>query len=376
MARRTLNLPVDAEMIKSLRKERGFTYKAIEIRSDGHITENDLKQFISKGKKANETILQILADVFECDKLDLVDKDYLLSMNLSFEANKLMGNLYHRHEDVKQFYGREMRKFQDEVDLQTMLNQAHRLFITLSSGDLLLDKTPFAQAFNIISDDFIEDNCIGSKEITEIQDNEARNLFSKIRDASGDYSTQQVLLMFFYVFILFDAIFLAEAVASAIQLVPERRTEKADAYFWLAYRSEKMRNILINAILYKGMRLDDPKVLEYGIDDTVIESIVLMLAACEKCYQHINGNYIDSEYTKSGTLAAILTMLEKTFDAIGIEFPKLNVVSEYIDMSTTRFGRFYKKLKSVFNALNPPRERRNKEKEAYEQGFFVGLMCK
>jgi len=370
MARRTLDLPVDAEMIKFFRKERGFTYKDIEYQSNGRITEDDLKQFMSRGKKANENMLLILADVLKCDKLDLVDKGYLLSSNLSFETNRMIGELYCRNkEDVNRFYARKIREFHDEVDLKTMLNQSHRLFLLLSSGDLLIDKSLFSRAFDVIGNDFAEYNCIGNMEITKIQDNEARNLLSKIAGASGDYSPQQVMLMFLYVLILFDAIFLVEAIASATQLVPERRTEKADQYFELTYRNEKMRNVLIDAVLYKGMQLDGPNILECGIDDQIIESIVLMLAACEKCHQHINGNYVDSEYVNRKTFAAILSMLERTFDTLNIELPKNDVLTEFVDMNTKRFGHYYNKLKAFFNALNPPRKRYDKEQESFFKGF-------
>jgi hypothetical protein len=199
--------------------------------------------------------------------------------------------------------------------------------------------------------------------LTGIQDTVAGNLYSKIIEVSGNYNTQQVILMFLYVFILFDAIFLEEASASAAQLVPERKTKKADQYCKLAYKSEKMRDALINLILYKGYQFDEPDIMEKGTDDEVITGIALMLAACEKCYQHIYGNYTNSEYINRAALSAVFSRLEKVFENIGIGLPSEDFLVEYAKMNTSRFGIRYNALKAVFNALNPPRKPKDKTVE-------------
>ena len=206
--------------------------------------------------------------------------------------------------------------------------------------------------------------------LTGLQHTIADNFFSKVVTASGEYNTQQVILMLLYAFILFDAIFLEEAVASASQLVPKRKTEKADQYYELTYRSEKMRNAFIDNILYKGLQFDNPRIIELGIDDKVIEDIALILAACEKCFQHINGNNLDSEYINIASLSAILTRLEKVFLTVGLKLPEGNFLNEYINMNTSCFGIQYNLLKAIFNELKPPRKPVNKG----QQGFINGMV--
>ncbi|MDR2210266.1 MAG: hypothetical protein LBO65_02185 [Spirochaetaceae bacterium] len=373
-------VPIDSSMIKARIKKLDLSYRKIEEASNGTITEISLKHFLNKGLKADEATLDTLAGLLDCSKNDLINKDYLLSTNLPFEINSIVGKLYLRNrEDINCYYAEKIKEFRDMLDLKTMLNQAHRLFITLSSEDYIFDKAAFVKAFNIIGRDFVADKCISNMQLTGILNTVADDLYSKIIEASGDYNTHQVILMFLYVYILFDAIFLEEAVASATQLVPERKTNKANQYYLLSYKIEKMQDTLINFILYKGYRFDEPDITEKGIDDEVINGIAIMLAACEKCYQHIHGNFTDSEYINRATLSAVLSLLEKVFENIGIEIPQEDSLTKLRKMNTTRFGIHYNMMKVFFNALNPPRNLRNKgfdsflSSVAYKQATGKGV---
>jgi len=368
---RRITFKVDSIFIKARMKEQGFSYQDIEKASEGMITEISLKHFLNKGTTTDEETIDMLANLLNCSKLELVDKKSILSMNLSFEINNLVDMLYQsNHEDINQNYSKIINAFRSKLDLKTILNRAHHLFIILLSKDYIFDKTAFVKAYNIIADNYIHDNCICNTYTTGIQDTVAQSLYSKITAASGEYNTQQLLLMFLYVFILFDAIFMQESVASVAQLVPERKTQKADSYLELTYRCEKMRDTLIEMIIYKGGQFDNPEVvIDNEVDDNIIETIALMLAACEKCYQHINGDFVDSEYVNRAALSAILRRLEKTFYNLEIELPEENILMEYCNMNTTRFGIHYNKLKMIFNSLNPPRKRRDKEQEAFALGY-------
>jgi hypothetical protein len=376
MNRKTM-LPVDTAMIKARMKELGYTYQSIESKSQDEITEISLKHFLNKGTRADEVTLDNLANLLKCSINTIIDKEYLLSTNLSSEINLLVGKLYLRNrEDINQFYAIKIREFRNHHDLKKILEEAHRLFIVISEDDFIFDKKSFVNAFNIIGKDFAADNCISSMDITNIQGDVAKSLFSKIIDSSGGYNTRQVILMFLYVFILFEAIFLEEAVASASQLVPERKTEKADQYFQITYKNEKMRNFLINLIIFKDYQFDEPNIVELGIDDTVIEGIALMLASCEKCYRHIHGNFSDSEYINRAVFSAILSKLEKVFETLGIKLPEDIPLVEYFKMTTTRFGFYYNILKAVFRECNPPRKPRNKELEKFKEDLINTEMIK
>jgi len=136
-----------------------------------------------------------------------------------------------------------------------------------------------------------------------------------------------------------------------------------------------MRDNLIDMIIYKGIHFENPNViLENGIDEEIIDAIALMLAACEKCYQHIQGYYVDSEYINKAVFSAILRRLERTFYNLDIPLPDENILIERFNMNISRFGIQYNKLKIVFNSLNPPRERKNKELENYQNGIMTSVM--
>ena len=222
---------------------------------------------------------------------------------------------------------------------------------------MIFDKASFIKSFNIIADDFINDNCIANKNITEIPDMIANILYSKIIFASGGYNPQQIILMFLYVFILFDGIFNREAIASVAQLTPERKTDKADQFYVITHRSEKLRNLLLSFLIYKGVKFDEPNIIDLGIDDIVIDGIALMLTACEACYKHINGDNMDSEYVNRAVLSDILTKLEKIIVVeFGIPLPDEYTITDYTKMYTSRFGLEYLRFKEIYKSLKPPRK--------------------
>jgi len=372
---RKIPIKVDPTYIKARMKELGYTYREIEELSAGKITEISLKHFLNKGNTTDEETLDMLADLLNCSKVELVDKKSILSMNLPFELNCLVDKLFlSNREDINLNYSRIIKNFRTEVDLKTILSRAHYLFDILASKEWTFDRTAFIEAYNVIVERFINDDSICNAQITGIQDTVAQNLYTKITSASGEYNTQQLLLMFLYVFILFDAIIMQESVASITQLVPERKTQTADSYLVLTYRCEKMRNALIEMILYKGGQFDNPQIIiDNGIDNEVIEAIVLMLAACEKCYQHIHSDFVDSEYINRAALSAILRRLEKIFLTLDIPLQEDNYFIEYCSMNTTRFGLYYNNLKMLFNSLNPPRKRHDKAQDSLIFGFLIGL---
>jgi hypothetical protein len=246
----------------------------------------------------------------------------------------------------------------------------------MSKEDYILSKDAFTEGYDLLWKVFSSECCI-SNDFTGIKNDDAKYLFNKMKIyPDEEYDSDHAFLMFVFVFILFDTIFQEESIASACQLVPERKTAKADQYLDLISKSNKMRNILLGHVLY-NIKFDNSNILEYGIDDIVIEGIMLMLAACEKTYQHINSDFVNSEYLNRASFSAIITRLEKVFYDIGICIPKCDAFVDFIDMNTTRFALYYNKLQLVFKALNPPRKRTNKELNDVLKGItFMNLMNK
>ena len=364
---RKIMLKVNAAAIKARMKESEFNYGDIEEASAGKITVISLKHFLNKGTKVDEETLDILADLLDCSKNHLLDDECVLSMNLPAEINSLVEGLYMKNrEDINRYYAEHIKVFRNNANLKAMLDQTHRLFHVMLESDFIFDKGPFVEAFNIIATDFVKSKAICNEMIVGLLTDKTSALYDRILAVSGDYSTQQVILMFLYVLILFDAIFLTEEIASAAQLVPERKTAKADQFFELALRTEKMRNALINHILYVGFDFDDPSISEHGVDDDVLEAVALMLAVCEKCHRHINGEFVNSEYINRATFSAILRRLEKTFETLEIDLPKADdAFTESIKMNTTHFAVQYNGIKTAFGLLNPPRKPSIKEKTVY-----------
>jgi len=110
--------------------------------------------------------------------MDLVDKKSFLSMNLPFEISSLVDKLFlSNHEEINHNYSSVIKTFRTDVDLKTILDRAHFLFVILASKDYIFDKTAFIEAYNTITDNFINDNHICNAHITGIQDTVAKDLY-------------------------------------------------------------------------------------------------------------------------------------------------------------------------------------------------------
>jgi hypothetical protein len=104
---------------------------------------------------------------------------------------------------------------------------------------------------------------------------------------------------------------------------------------------------------------------ETGLDYVLIESITLMLAACEKCYQHLKGDFTDSEYVNRAVLGAIIKRLEGTFEKIGVKIAK----GTFADMVSSRFGKNYFNLRLVFDSLKPHKYHVSPKEKGYLEGY-------
>jgi hypothetical protein len=349
--------PVDRDAIKAKMKEMRITYADIEFASTGQITEHSLKHFMNKGLKADEKTLKCLAGILECNMNEIIDRSYRLSENIPFEINKMMDNLYKRNtEDIMPVYSSKMEEFRTDADLKAMLNCTHHLFNILTQEDAFLNKNLVNRSFYRILNELKQNKAICSFRITGLPNEIFKLLHDEFIKYSSDYVPHQVCLIFLYVFIIFDAIFFEECIATTAQLMPQRKNEKADEYCNLTYRNERMRNALIDKILYKEYVFDSPVLTAMSLDDAFLHGVILMLAACEKCYLHIKEPYTDSEYINRAELSAVLKALETIFHELEIDLPELTPMN----MVNTRFSRTYLELKTYFNLLNPPKKPRNK----------------
>ncbi|MDR3060044.1 MAG: hypothetical protein LBU84_18135 [Prevotella sp.] len=350
----TLKFKVDGATIRMKMKDQNIHFQNIEELTFGTITVHQLKNIMNHGIKATEDTIKVLAEVLNCTENDLIDKNCLISENIPFETISLTAGLYAKtKEDMQPLYAKKITEFKASVDLKNIIDQAHRLFMVFTDCDDIYDKQNAINAINLIITEFEDGDCLCNSEFTELRRKDVDAIFELLKRYSGEYTPQHALLLFLYVFILFDAIFLEESICSAVQLMPERTNNKANQYYILTYGCEKMRDALIDKLIYKNYRFDDESIEDLGLDDVVIDGIILMLTACEKCFQHLEGPWTYSEYVNRTTLSAILKTLGNKYSIIGIETPPDSI----LNMATSRFGRQYFKLKTLHRFFNTPNDK-------------------
>jgi transcriptional regulator with XRE-family HTH domain len=358
-------LRLDVAMIKERFRATGLRYQDVEERSGGQITVRQLKYYMNQNCPIDEDTIRLLAEILECEENDLIDKDELLSENIPGDINILLTNLYERKkEDIQVTYKNAITNLMEQWELKKMLQIAHRLFMIFTSDDIDFNRELIVKAMDIVFSTLKESTCISNQRFTGLSKEFSERLIkliAKIND--GDYHPQMIILIFLYVNVIFEAVFLEEIICSAIEIMPQRANQKEQQYFLLAATSEKIRFTLIEKIFNQGYLLEDNKVEELGISDLLVEGVVLMLAACEKCLKHIDGEFIASEYVNRATYDAILNKIIKILSNVSIEMPSPTV----FDTFGSRFSIEYNALKFIFKFLNPPKKPRN-----YHEGYQDG----
>lgn len=358
-------------MIRARMKEMRYTYKDIEEKSDGLITETMLKHFMNKGNMADEDTISVLADILIMAANDFIEPGELLSMNIPFEITRLTRGLYVRmREDIQPVYAEQIKHFKEKASFEKLLEIAHCLLIQFTEDDLLLNKDSVKKIFSEIINNDSWFKCLCNPELTEITFTTANELHSQfIAVAKKEYNPHYLFLIFVYIFILFDAVFLAECIASAYQLMPQRKNGKADQYYDLTKRSDDMRRTLIKSSVYmkfdsvfNGMTIE-----EAGLDDEILNVIMLMLSACETCLEHQKSPYHKSEYVNRTSLGAVLSKLENVFLNIGLPIE----TSPWTEMPNSRFGKYY----FCFQALtrtSRPKQKNNGYDNNWVLPYLVG----
>jgi hypothetical protein len=320
---------------------------------------------MSQKAPVDENTIRLLAEILKCEENDLIDKDELLSENIPGDINILLANLYERKkEDIQVMYEKEITNLMEQWELKKMLQIAHHLFKVFASEDIDFERELIVKAMDIVSSALKESTCICNQRFTGLSKEFSERLMKLIDEENdGHYHPQMVILIFLYVNVIFDAVFLEEMICSAAEIMPRRANDKERQYFSLAATSEKTRFTLIEKILNQGYRLEDNKTEELGISDLLIGGIVLMLAACEECRKHIEGVFVASQYVNRATFDAILNRLSKILSHVGIEMSSPTV----LDTFGSRFSIQYNGLKAMFNSFNPPKKPRN-----YHDGYQDG----
>lgn len=369
---------LNTNMIRMRLKDLKYTYNDIVEKSYEQITQTMLKHFMNKGEKADEETIQILANILELNGNEIIEPGDLFSINIPYEINRLTKGLYCRNrDDIQVVYAEKLKIFREKAGLEKMLEITHSSLIQFTSDDLFLRKASIPDIIGKILKTDPGFTYICNHELTEItitMANEIAKQFEFVVDE--EYNPHQLFLIFLYVFVLFDAVFLAECIASAYQLMPQRaKAAKTDQYFDLAKRIDDMRTTLIKNIIYndKAMKFDSVfegmTIEDAGLDNEVLTGILLMLLACEMCHEHQKSLYHKSEYVNRSRLDAIIRRLEDVFSNIRLPIE----TSPWSDIMTSRFGKHY----FTFQALT--RTSRVKQKDNCNDmmiGYMIGVSKK
>jgi len=332
-----MRILIDAKYIKQQLKRFDYTFSELEEITG--INKNRWMYILKRGGYVKDTELGKIADAIQCDQNEFIHPEFRIKQNTPLELDILVRNLYGcRKGDIQPLYDTIMKNFQKTGKLDMFIGQANRLYDVLFSPDQF--DVNLEPALTIIVDDFKNDRIMSGSH-AELSELEISNIFRIVQDSFHYNSAQQALAIFLYVLVLFDVVFLEESIASITQFETERFGDKADQYCKLTCSLEILRNTLLRYMISKDLKINN--IMVDKLTDEIIDGVHLMLLACYRAGQHINGDYISSEYVNRKELDAIITNLTRRMRNIG-----LNVPDTPLGLPGTRFGNYLFFLRSIF----------------------------
>jgi hypothetical protein len=325
---------------KSLKRElRMFGLSYSDMAEITGINVNRWKYLINSGGYITDNELQKILGVLQCDQGVILYPDFIIKQNTPIEIELLVQKLYERRKgDIQPVYEAILRNFRKTGKIENFIGEANRLLDSLFSGNHI--QADLISALNVIAGDFQIDRNF-SKSHAELDDQEISNIFLILQNSINNNSAQQAISIFLYVLVIFDVVFLEESIASVAQFTTERFGDKAEQYSQLTLKIEILRNTLLKSMIEDELNMDDVMVEE--ITEEVLEGIHLMLLACYKAGQHINGDYFSSEYVNRTTLDAIITRLNRIITNLGIQIPE-----PILGLSGTRFFNYLCIIRTMF----------------------------
>ena len=337
-----MKLKVNSQFIKQRLRKSGVSYSELEEITGINI--NRWKYMLNHGGYVTDTELEKIADILQSSQNALIHLDFQIKQNTPLEIEILVRKLYDRRKgNIQLVYETIMKEYQKTGKLDNLIGEANRLFAALFSGDQInYDLIP---ALTIIVEDFQKDRVLSGSH-AELDEKMITMIFSIITDSFNRNSAQQALAIFLYALILFDVVFLDESIASVTQFTTERFGDKAEQYCKLTCSLEILRNTLIKYMVSNDLKMDDEMV--YELTEEIMEGVQLMLLACYKAGQHLNGDYISSEYVNRAELDAIITNLTRRIRNIGLTVP-----DPFYNLPGSRFGKYLFFLQNIFQSRKP-----------------------
>jgi hypothetical protein len=272
------------------------------------------------GEALTDEQIRILAHIFKCLEDELVDPDETVADNLPSFINPMVSHLYYRikksHGIVCQYYTKAQLTSES---FRNRYGQANRILAEMTSGDDIYATETIDRTLKLIT------NCFGTQNALSDMWNkfsacDSSALLKLIAESENYTQEQRLLLLFFYVHIIFYAIFLYDALASIFSHSIERKSKNFNIYKNRTIRNEILHLTLKKLILYSNIGLPeintDPAM---NMKQHLVDSILLMLSACKKSGEVLTSDYRNSLCLDDSEFDVILTHLETTFENLEIE---------------------------------------------------------
>ena len=357
-----MRIKINQQFLRQELRKIGKHYPELEEKTG--INVNRWKHILNGEGFVRDNEVTLIAGILGCRQNDLIDPEYQLKVNTPLEFDIHIQKLYERRKiDIQPAYETMIKNFQKTGRLDYFIGEANRLLSVLFPEDQLgYDLMP---ALNMIVDEFQRDGIlIGSH--AELDESKINDIFFVIHDSIYHNSAQQALSIFLYALTLFDVIFLQESIASITQFEIERFGDKADQYCKLTCSLEILRNTLI-IFMVKG-KLKMEETTADGVTDEIMGGVHLMLLACYKAGQHLNGDYVSSEYVNRTELDSIIANLTRRIRNIGIKVP-----DPIYNLPGSRFGKHLFMLRNVYLSQKPKKGNNTLTPlETFYMGYLTG----
>ena len=353
-----MKIKISPKYIKQELKKKGYSFPELEEITS--MNKNRWIYILNYGGFVSDAELMEIAGILQCDQNLFIDPEFQIRQNTPIEIDIFVRKLYERRKgNIQPVYEAIIKDFQKNGRIDRFIGETNRLLdIIFINDNLSVDLKP---AISLIVDEFQKDR-IFSGSHTELDEHTITSIFTILQNSIYKNSAQQAAAIFLYAIILFDVIFLEESIASVTQFAIERFGDKAEQYCQLTKKTEILRNTLINYIVIDDLEIPDSMIDE--ITEELLFGIQLMLLSCNKVGQHIEGDYLSSEYVNRAELDAIISRLTKIIKNIGIAVPDV-----FLGMSGTRFFQHICFIRSIFQTSKP-----KKFNFTQLDAYYLGLM--
>jgi len=129
-----MRIKIDRKNLKHELANHNFSYRELEEITDINI--NRWKHILNQGGYINDSELNIILNVIQCDRKLIIDQNFQIKQNTPVEIELLVNKLYEKRKgDIQPVYESIMRDFQNNGKIEIFIGEANRLLDKLFSDD-------------------------------------------------------------------------------------------------------------------------------------------------------------------------------------------------------------------------------------------------